>query len=360
MQIRFLAFLALGLSTPAFAAAPASVQLNFKPGTQSVELYGEKSETLYREESYETTCYRDEYQTAYREVCDHREVQSCSSHPVCRDVNRPVCDSNGCTDYPTRECTTEESCSSHTETYNCRDEAYTVTVSVPYSCTQTHLVPYGTQLTDRIRANVTVHFTGELAQESAGESFGLAVANGLDTSAPDFRIVSDKTSNDYLFVLREISPAQIARTGIDVSIRREFEIHSFSVARIVAENSLKMTRMHIDRKGIDVDLEATRTDSLNFDLTVQRDRVIGSHVTIYKQRLPQEAVTIAQEGTLSKVRIDFAKLGGIGINGRPHRYGLVISLDWKAATSTGDLLNQGAADRISAALKTSKVIRASL
>lgn len=347
------------VSGSAFAAS--STQLSFQPGTQTVDLSGESYRTLYREEQYETTCYRDEEYTEYRSVCDYRDEQSCTSRPVCRDVSRPVCNSNGCTDYPTRECTTEESCTTSRVETNCRSEPYTATRSVPYSCIQTRMVPYGTELVQRTTANVTVHFTGELTQASAAEVFALSVANGTDSYGPDFSLVSVKSSNDYIFVRREISPAQITRNGLDVSMKRVFEVRSFSVARIISENSVKITRMFIDRRGIDVDVTASQPEALVYDLNVQRDRVLGSHLTIYRNRVPQNAITVTSVGGGNyKVRIDFAALGGMGINNRPHLYGLTISMGWSIATTDGELMNEGASARLQNALKTNRVIRASL
>jgi hypothetical protein len=354
--------LAMAISTPHVFAASQEV-ISYESGkTYNLNLAGETNRTLYREEQYETTCYREESYTAYREVCDTGYETSCHSVPSCTDVNRPVCSgSGGCTDYYTRECTTSESCSTSSVSTNCRSEPYTAYTSVPYSCTQTRMVAYGTELVQRTQAEVKITFIGELANADAAETFKVEVANGLDVSMNDLTVSSLKSKNEYLYLIRELVAPVVNRSGSDVSIKREFVIESKQVALIISQNSIKMTKMKVDRQGITAQVQTSSLEGLRGDLYLQRDRRMGKHKDVFVGPVRKEAMAVTPTADGAQVRVNFAQLNPYypvveDFKKRPYLFGLTLSLSYQP-NSTDAVLNSGANDKIAKALKSKKIIK---
>jgi hypothetical protein len=293
------------------AADSQEVLLDGKRMIHRLELAGTKSKTLYRYEDYETSCQREVPYTEYREECDSRDVQdcqtipgseSCSSSPSCSDVSREVCNSSGCQSFPTRECTQVESCSTspsyescttRTETVNCRDVPYTAYRTETYSCTQTRAVPIGTELVEELAAEVSVHFRGNLEGITGKDAFVVSVANGVDVSREDVVVALKHSEDTHFLKLKKTFLAKTSLGGKRSLVRAVFQIEAIPLA-IAAGVPTKIVDLEADRGSIAVSVTGASLDeNVQINLEFLKDRRIGGLVLAHLQNAKTAQLKIA-------------------------------------------------------------------
>jgi hypothetical protein len=277
------------------------ILLDGKQMIHHLELSGTKSKTLYRHEDYETSCEREVAYTEYREECDTRDVQdcqtipgseSCSSSPSCSDVSREVCNSNGCQNFPTRECTQVESCSTspsyescttRQETVNCRNVPYTAYRTETYSCTKTRAVPIGTEVTEELRADISVHFRGNLEGISGKDIFTVSVANGLDLNREDVVIAVKNSEDTHFLKLKKMLETKTSLGGKGSLVRVVYQIEAIPLA-VAAGVPTKISGIDADRGSVELSVNGAPLDeNVVVSLEILKDRRIGGLVLAHRQ-----------------------------------------------------------------------------
>jgi len=356
--IRLLASASLFLSLSCFAADVSEIVLDGKTTNFSLVLDGAKSRTIYQSEEYETTCTREEPYTAYSQECDTQTVQSCHeeeraetchSVPSCRDVSRPVCNSNGCTDYSTRECTTSESCSgggshtvcsSHLETTNCRDVPYTAYQTVTYSCTQTRSVPVGTELVEELSANVSVEFVGNLEGLSGKDRFKLSLANGLDVYRDDLVLESTATGDTHFFRFTKVKEEKKSVGEKKSQIESVLRVEAITVASIVARRTL-VSDMTATRGDLTFTTTGEAIDpTVKLSVVTKKDRLIGGLKEDSNSNFKAEELKVTPIAGGESVRADL----DVCLNKRPHEFTLTLTRDVNALLG-GRILNSSTVEK---------------
>ncbi len=304
------------------------VRISGSTPSVSVSLEGDLSRTLYRTEEYETTCYRTETYTDYETSCTTRYEQRCTTEaptcvPVCRDVMRPVCNSSGCTDYPTRECT--ESCSGGGETcssvpvgQDCQTFPVTRSREVPYSCTETRQVPYGTEIYERRRSHIELQVSGDVAELSGSDELRVDVPEGLDVSDFGVSITMPKESQTHLFYVTQAKRETISSRAGSTEIKYVYAV------KIVDRKKVRMPYSELQKVFVSKTEVMMVVGGAPFDdhsaisMRIEKDKWIGPWKTILNEKLGRRNLKIENIPNGQKITISLRDLD-FDFNRRPHR-----------------------------------------
>lgn len=346
----------------ASASSVKDISFNGSQLDHQISLNGVKTGTIYEDEEYETTCSREEPYTAYRTECDYRTVQSChtegggesctSSPPSCTDTTRQVCNSNGCVDVPTRECTgggetchtnpSREVCTDHQESYNCHDVAYTAYQTITYSCTQTRSVPVGTVVVEELSADLNLRFTGDFRGITGRDSFRVSLADGNDLSRPDLMVESTASADTHFFKLTKIFEEKTPVGVKKHSIRAAYQIEVIPYATILA-NKTTITSIDATRGTLKYGISQALDDSALMTVLIKKDRFLGGLVEVYEKTIKGTAVN-------GKLDLD------VCLNKRPHEFKLTLTRDVSKLLG-GTILNSSAVKKAQKALVSTSTKR---
>ncbi len=335
------ALFSLLFASASFASDVAEITLDGHQTNYAFSLDGAKTRTVYREESYESTCSREEEYTAYRQECDYQTVQrcheegggqSCHSVPECHDTTRPVCNSHGCTNEPTHECTSSESCTSEPSrtvceseqvATNCRDVPYTATNTVEYACTKTRQVPIGTELVEQMAANVTIAFTGDLQGLTGKDRFKLSLANGNDLSRDDLLVESIATGDSHFFRLTKVSEAKKPNGDKKSIITAAFKIDAVPYASILVHKT-NILDLDAIRGAITFTTAGEAIDpSVVLHVVSKKHRLLGGWKQDFEQDFKAENLTATPISGGQNIQVNL----GACLNTRPHEFTLTLTRD---------------------------------
>lgn len=350
-------FLGILLSiSSASASSVKDLSFNGSQLVHQISLNGVKTQTVYEEEEYESTCSREEPYTAYREECDYRTVQSCrtegggesctSNPPSCSDTTRQVCNSNGCVDVPTRECTSGgeschtnpsyEVCSDHSEAYNCRNVAYTAYQTVTYSCTKTRSVPVGTELVEELSADLNLTFTGDLRGITGRDTFRVSISDGNDLSRSDLMVESTAAADTHFFKLTKTLEEKTPMGRKKASIRAVYQIEAIPYASVLA-NKTTITSLDATRGSLKYGMSKMMIDdSVLLSVLIKKDQRFGGLEQVYKKTI---------SGTAVNGKLDL----GVCLNKRPHEFKLTLTRDISKLLGKS-ILNQSTVEKAQKAL----------
>lgn len=341
-----LSLLLLIVSQSSFAADSSEV-LSLAPNTKLLQttLDGTLSRTLYRTEYYETTCYRTESYTDYETSCTPRYERRCSGggqvcSPSCSEVMRDVCRGTGadrtCQSFPTRECTT----SCHTESPTCDDvrvgedcRTYPVTRErqVPYSCTQSREVPYGTEVVDSRRSLVQIKVVGDIESLTGKDQIKVSVPDGVDVSDFQVSINSIASANTHLIYLTKESITKNDLSHNSSELTAIYVINVVKKEKIVLPVS-KITSLVASIDHLNFVLSGAPIDAnTTISVLVEKDQLLGGYKTIANSIIPNASII---KGAISNSVIGFE------YNRRPHRITLSFKRSLVGALSK-NLLNTG-------------------
>lgn len=329
------------VASPAIASDFVDFTFDGSETNFAFALEGTKTKTIYREEEYQSTCSRQEEYTAYRTECDYRTVQSCreegggqscTSVPECRDVDRPVCNSSGCTNHPTRECTTRESCTSEPsrtvctdsrEATNCRQVPYSDYRTVEYACTKTRMIPIGTEIVEQMAANVKIAFAGDHRDLGGKDSFRLSLAHGNDLTRDDLAVVSTATGDSHFFKLVKVSESKKPTGPKKATLDAVYRIEAIPYAKILARKTL-LGEMDAIRGAITFTTTGEKIDSgVILSIVAKKDRVIGGLKKDYERTFGGESLTVKDISGGQNVQVDL----GACLKKRPYEFKLSLSRD---------------------------------
>jgi hypothetical protein len=305
-------------SAVAFAGDAREIALTGISPNHRISLVGTKTRTVYQEQQYETTCFREVAYTDYRRSCEYRTVRRCV--PSCRDVVREVCNSSGCRNEPTRECT--ESCSDRREAYNCRDIPYTAYRTVPYSCMKTRTVAVGTELEEQISADVTIRVVGDARGLSGKDVIKASVADGNDLSRADL-LVEMKSSTDSHFLAIRKSEEKSSVGDRQSHIVAEIEIEAIPYSSVL-KHKTSIVDLDANRGAISLVTAGEAIDeSVVVRVVAKKDQVLGGMKKDLDQTLVASQLVVTNVGGNQKV---VAKLGKC-VNNRPHEFEVTLTRD---------------------------------
>jgi hypothetical protein len=328
----------------AFATDAREIALTGISPNHRVSLSGTKTRTVYEEQAYESTCYEEVAYTDYRRDCDYRVVQDCrpsSCRPTCRDVIRQVCNSSGCQDVPTRECTEcpAPSCVDRREAYNCRDIPYTAYRTVAYSCTKTRTVAVGTELVEQLSADVTIRLSGDARSLTGKDVVKVSVADGNDVSRPDL-LVEMKSSVDTHFLAVKQTVEKNASGAQQSHIVANIQIEAIPYASILSHQT-SIVEMSADRGSVTlVTAGEPIDDSVVLKIVAKKDRVIGGMKKDLEKTVSGSSLKVSNAGGNQKV---VASLGSC-LNKRPHEIEVTLTRDASKLLGT-EILNASAVEK---------------
>ncbi len=361
-------------STSALAETERNITLTGKQLIHEMSFVGQKSRTLYRSEDYIDTCDRQVPATVYKYECDTRTVnqcetvpgsESCSSHPSCRDVTRQVCNSHGCTDVPTRECTNEESChttppheycTSHQEQYNCGDRPYTEYHTEYYDCTKTRQVPIGTEITEDLTADVIVQFTGNFTGLSGKDTFNVSIANGLDVYRDDVAIALTHSEDTHFLKLKTLLKEKTSTGTKKSHLRVTYQVEVVPVSEALGMKTT-ITALDADRGHLFLDLAGAPLDAnVDISFTSEKDKFLGGLETDHAQEVNGAKLKPTPLSGGQRISIPFNYGGGPDgqgrgpcLNRRPHVFKVKLTRKISTVLTEG-LMNPKAAEKIGASL----------
>jgi hypothetical protein len=315
-----------------------------------VSLSGTLSRTLYRTEYYESTCYRTESYTDYETRCTPIMERRCTDtspvcRNVCRDVMRPVCNSNGCQDFLTRECTEEchgggQSCDTVVVGNDCRQFPVTRYREIPYSCTKSHEVPYGTEVVDERVTNVSIQLSGDIASLSGKDKISLQVPNGLDASDYDLSVTSSASANTHLIYAVKVSSEKRSVGDRRTEANVVYSIRVVEKGKVKVPAS-KLESLKSDEKNIAFVLLGAPVDSnTRIQVTIEKDQLLGGLKTVVNTAVPNTSIKFAAAGAGKQRGLISLQSLGYEYNRRPHGVTVSFIRDLTSSLSSG-LLNPG-------------------
>jgi hypothetical protein len=323
-------------SAAAFAGDAREIALTGVSPNHRASLVGTKMRTIYEEQQYESTCYREVAYTEYRQSCDYRTVRHCSRVgggrqcvPSCREVVRQVCNSSGCRNVSTRECTQScqtvpgrEVCSDRREAYNCRNIPYIAYRSIPYSCMKSRTVAVGTELDEQISADVTVRVVGDARSLSGKDVIKLSVADGTDVSRSDL-LVEMKNSADTHFLAVKKSEEKASVGERQSHIVAEIEIEAIPYSSILGHKT-SIVDLDANRGSVSVVTAGDAIDdSVVLHIVAKNDRVLGGMKKDFDRTLVASQLAVSNVGGNQKVVASLGKC----LNSRPHEFEVTLTRD---------------------------------
>jgi hypothetical protein len=342
------------LNTAAASAGDArEIALSGTHLNHRISLEGTKTRTVYEAQDYESTCYREVPYTEYYTQCDYRMVRHCSRvggrrscTPVCREATRPVCNRGGCQNVPTRECAPSctntpdtQSCVDRREAYNCRSIPYIAYRTVAYSCIKTRTVAVGTELVEKLFADVTIRLSGDVRSLSGKDAIKVSIANGNDVSRADLLVEMESSTDTHFFAVKKTEEKN--ESGMQESqIVANIEIEAIPYASILSRKT-SILEMSADRGAINL-LTAGEPidDSVVLEIIAKKDRVIGGMKKDLERTVPGSSLKVSNVGGNQKV---VAELGSC-LNQRPHEIEVTLTRD-ASKLFGAEILNTSAVEK---------------
>lgn len=327
---------------------------------QQVSLNGQVSHTLYREESYATTCTREEPYTDYQTRCDTRIVQHCDQGPnnggpgrggpgrdgprgpggerhdrdsrLSTNVFFPA--PAGMNAFAAGSEQSVQGCYETRENVNCRQEPYTAYRTVSFSCIKTHTVAYGTEVDQILSASVTVKLVGDIRGLTGRDSVLISVANGNDIHRSDISIDSVSAGDTHFLKLTQVLNSDFPGDKRE-HITANYQLEAIPVAPYLSRKTV-ITDLDANRAGVILSTTGQPvSDASVLNIISKKDQVIGGFKTDLERTLPGMLIQATSMSGGERISTPF----GSCVNSRPHEVKVVLSTDPNKMI-LGNILNQ--------------------